>query len=332
MKRRYDARASAPRFNSGQLVWLTNTARGKGRSRKLRNRYMGPYTIVRQVNDVNYVIQLTSRSKKKLMHADRMWEYLSTRNCPVKDYERNPTTQTSTGSRQKGTVPIDTSTKAPSLNVTVDTGALHPDQHATSNRELVRARQRHKRVSGALHTTRQQATQRPAPNLAETDIESSATALLTTFDIHTVPSAHVDTLVGRSTSDKASSDSKQSSNAALSSPCDHSSVDGNDAVSIASTSVVEQTKDLPGYKNHSEVPAEVHVQPINLPPYQSVASPQISGHYPIHIADKQCYCNVVLPERMTAEAEHSVSRLRINIYFVLLCWFIRYVLVYFYVA
>ena len=65
MKRRYDVRASAPRFNPGQLVWLTNTARGKGRSRKLRYRYMGPYTIVHQVNAVNHVIQLTSRSKQK---------------------------------------------------------------------------------------------------------------------------------------------------------------------------------------------------------------------------------------------------------------------------
>ena len=29
MKRRYDARASAPRFLPGQLIWLTNTTRGR---------------------------------------------------------------------------------------------------------------------------------------------------------------------------------------------------------------------------------------------------------------------------------------------------------------
>ena len=89
-------------------------------------------------------------------------------------------------------MPIVTSAEASSLNVTVDTGAQHPDQHANSNQEPVRARQRHKRVSDAPHTTRRQATQQPAPTLTETDIESSVTALLTTVDIHTVPAAHVD--------------------------------------------------------------------------------------------------------------------------------------------
>ena len=89
MRRRYDAGASTPRFNSGQLAWLTNTARGKGQSWKLRNRYIGSYTVVRQVNDVNYGIQLTLRSKKNLVHADLIWKYSGTRNCPVQDHERN---------------------------------------------------------------------------------------------------------------------------------------------------------------------------------------------------------------------------------------------------
>lgn len=35
----------------------------------------GPYTVTKAINDVVYRIQLTPRSKPKVVHRNRLWEY-----------------------------------------------------------------------------------------------------------------------------------------------------------------------------------------------------------------------------------------------------------------
>ena len=63
MKRRYDIRSKAFTFSKGELVWLYNPQRKKGKSPKLSRPWEGPYVIVERLNDVVYRIQRGPRAK-----------------------------------------------------------------------------------------------------------------------------------------------------------------------------------------------------------------------------------------------------------------------------
>jgi transposase InsO family protein len=75
MKTRYDRRANASGFQAGELVWLYNPRRRKGRSPKLQRDWEGPYRVVKRINDVVHRIQRSSRSKMKVIHIDRLYRY-----------------------------------------------------------------------------------------------------------------------------------------------------------------------------------------------------------------------------------------------------------------
>lgn len=75
MKARYDSKANSAGFQSGDLVWLYNPQRKKGRSPKLSPDWEGPYTVIKRINDVVYRIQRSPRSKMKVVHLDRLTEY-----------------------------------------------------------------------------------------------------------------------------------------------------------------------------------------------------------------------------------------------------------------
>ena len=74
-KRNYDRQTSNETFASGQFVWLRTDFRKKGVSPKLTNRWDGPYKIITRLSDVTYRIQLTPRSKLKIVHFDRLKPY-----------------------------------------------------------------------------------------------------------------------------------------------------------------------------------------------------------------------------------------------------------------
>lgn len=86
MKNRYDLRTNSQGFKEGDLVWLHNPQRKKGRSPKLHPAWEGPYTVISKINDVVYRIQKTPRTKMKVVHLDRLARYAGTNEeVPVRD-------------------------------------------------------------------------------------------------------------------------------------------------------------------------------------------------------------------------------------------------------
>ena len=75
MKDYYDLRADLKVFEAGDAVWLHNPQRKPGHSPKLMRAWEGPYTVMKAINDVVYRIQLTPRSKPKVVHHNSLWEY-----------------------------------------------------------------------------------------------------------------------------------------------------------------------------------------------------------------------------------------------------------------
>lgn len=84
-KRNYDRKTTTTNLKEGQFVWLYDHSKKKGVSPKLQLRWMGPYLVVTKISDVTFRIQLSRRSKAKVVHVDRLklytgedlraWEY-----------------------------------------------------------------------------------------------------------------------------------------------------------------------------------------------------------------------------------------------------------------
>jgi hypothetical protein len=78
MKRDYDASVRSKAFRANDLVWYYYPRRYKGRSSKLSRYYVGPYRIVAVLNDVNYVLKATPRSKAVIAHIEKLRFYYRT--------------------------------------------------------------------------------------------------------------------------------------------------------------------------------------------------------------------------------------------------------------
>ena len=65
-KRLYDQRSQANSYQKGKKVWLYNPQSKKDRSPKLRTPWEGPWEITKQVTDVVYRIQKTSKGKAQV--------------------------------------------------------------------------------------------------------------------------------------------------------------------------------------------------------------------------------------------------------------------------
>ena len=75
MKRNYDANVRKAEFKQNQLVWYYYPRRYQGRSPKWSRYYTGPFRIERVLNDVNFVIRKTPRSKQVIVHIDKLRPY-----------------------------------------------------------------------------------------------------------------------------------------------------------------------------------------------------------------------------------------------------------------
>ena len=71
-KARYDMKVRPVTFEVGSKVWVYCPRRLPGTSAKWTRYYNGPYTIVRRVNDVNYVVQLSPRSRLQIVHVNKL--------------------------------------------------------------------------------------------------------------------------------------------------------------------------------------------------------------------------------------------------------------------
>ena len=73
-KERYDRRHRHVSFNPGDLVWVFKPDRIKGRSEKLLHRYHGPFKIIRNISEVNYLIETIRCRRKRIefVHVSRL--------------------------------------------------------------------------------------------------------------------------------------------------------------------------------------------------------------------------------------------------------------------
>jgi transposase InsO family protein len=73
MKRRYDRSADADGFQLGDAVWLYNPRCKRNMSPKLTRPWEGPYRVIDKITDVVYRVQLTPRSKPRVVNRYRLW-------------------------------------------------------------------------------------------------------------------------------------------------------------------------------------------------------------------------------------------------------------------
>ncbi|GBM80743.1 hypothetical protein AVEN_96412-1, partial [Araneus ventricosus] len=66
MKTRYHSRATDYHFKEGDLVWMYNPKRLRGPSTKLQQKWEGPYTVVKRLNDVVYRGRPTPSQKSSI--------------------------------------------------------------------------------------------------------------------------------------------------------------------------------------------------------------------------------------------------------------------------
>ncbi|GBM95237.1 hypothetical protein AVEN_162463-1 [Araneus ventricosus] len=78
MKTRYDSGATDHHFNEGDQVWMYNPKRRRGLSSKLQQKWEGPYTIVKRLNNVIYRVRRSPNAKPKLIHINRLAPYRAT--------------------------------------------------------------------------------------------------------------------------------------------------------------------------------------------------------------------------------------------------------------
>jgi hypothetical protein len=75
MKRNYDANVRRAEFHCHQLVWYYYPRKYQGRSPKWSRFYTGPYRIETVLNDVNFVLRQTPRSRAIVAHIDKLRPY-----------------------------------------------------------------------------------------------------------------------------------------------------------------------------------------------------------------------------------------------------------------
>ena len=73
-KRYYDVRANEKPYEPGDLVWTANKSRKKGRCPKLQMRWLGPFVVLKRLNDVTYQVKMSEKDVK-IIHYDLLKPY-----------------------------------------------------------------------------------------------------------------------------------------------------------------------------------------------------------------------------------------------------------------
>ncbi|CAF1074139.1 unnamed protein product [Brachionus calyciflorus] len=67
----YDQQVMAAKFKEGDAVWLKNEQVKKGQCKKFIYNWKGPYIIVKNIRDVNYIIRPMNKKKRPLITVNR---------------------------------------------------------------------------------------------------------------------------------------------------------------------------------------------------------------------------------------------------------------------
>ena len=71
-KRDYDHRENRTDYNTGDLVLVRDVTKRKGLTPKLQSHWKGPYTIVKLISDLVYLVRESPRGKTFTVHHDRL--------------------------------------------------------------------------------------------------------------------------------------------------------------------------------------------------------------------------------------------------------------------
>ncbi|CAI5653216.1 unnamed protein product [Oreochromis niloticus] len=101
-KRNYDVHSRGRHFNVGELVWVYNPQRKKGRCPKLSSDWVGPCKVLECLGEVVYRVQLPPRGRRVALHRDRLAPYrgaataLAQQGGPQTDLDSTPTDSATT--------------------------------------------------------------------------------------------------------------------------------------------------------------------------------------------------------------------------------------------
>jgi len=66
------------KFQEGDFVWHFIPRPKKGLNKKWLLSNIGPYRIIRQINDVNFIVHRSPESQPEIVHIDRLSRFHST--------------------------------------------------------------------------------------------------------------------------------------------------------------------------------------------------------------------------------------------------------------
>ena len=75
-KETYDVKRALHTYKVGDYIWFYTDVGQLGMAPKLRSPYEGPYLVIKKINDLNYMIQLDGKGRKKVVHHNRLKPYL----------------------------------------------------------------------------------------------------------------------------------------------------------------------------------------------------------------------------------------------------------------
>ena len=62
-------------YKEGDLIWYLNEVTKDGECPKLQPAYVGPYVVLKNLNDINLLIQKGSKGKQVVVHHDKLKPY-----------------------------------------------------------------------------------------------------------------------------------------------------------------------------------------------------------------------------------------------------------------
>ena len=74
-KRNYDIKSKGRHFQAGELVWVFNPQRKKGRCPKLDSPWVGPCRVLERLGEVVYRLHLPPKGRRVALHRDRLAPY-----------------------------------------------------------------------------------------------------------------------------------------------------------------------------------------------------------------------------------------------------------------
>jgi len=76
MKRYYDALVKPKQFEENEEVLLFDPRKKRGQFAKWQVMWKGPFIVKKRLNDCNYILQKSAKSRPSVLHVDRMRKYL----------------------------------------------------------------------------------------------------------------------------------------------------------------------------------------------------------------------------------------------------------------